>query len=208
MANAVSNMIIFLGFFINLMVNAQDNYLAYNPESVCMNYLHISGKSNVNRFEFSMDFPSFEAFMVNQSFLKIQNAEKKYEINIPVKKFKTNNSLIYQDFLSLLKANTYPDIIIGIGSVQLKKFQEGNNNTYQPIAITLAGVTKEYLVACNLSACSDNEIYVRGYKKIRLSDFYLDPPEKFQGLVKVKDEVLINFGFVFLYKESSKKQEN
>ncbi|MBN2613187.1 MAG: YceI family protein [Bacteroidales bacterium] len=204
MLNAFLHIVFFLGFLTSLVIKAQDNYLAYNPGIACMNYIHISGRSNVNRFEFSMDFPSYEAFIVAPSFLSIEEPGKNYDINIPVKKFKTNNNLIYQDFLALLKVNKHPEIVISIGSRQLKSFRKDKNLTYQPINITLAGITKEYLVACNLNICSDNTIYVNGHKKIRLSDFHLDPPEKFQGLVKVKDEVMINFGFVFLYKETSK----
>ena len=83
----------------------------------------------------------------------------------------------------------------------MKDFLNSETYTDQPIQITIAGVTREYHVFCLVNSCSDNLIYVSGYRYIKLTDFNLDPPKKFQGLVKVKDEVLINFGFVFSYKE-------
>ncbi len=185
----------------SMMAHSQDRVVSIKPESVCSNYINISGKSNINHFEFNMNFPSHEIFFVNNSFLTESPNDKIYNISIPVNNFEASNNLIFQDFLKLLKAKKYPKIIIGIGSDQLKNFLTSESYTDEPIKITIAGVTKEYNVFCIVNSCSDNLIYVSGYRNIKLTDFNLDPPKKFQGLVKVKDEVMINFGFVFSYKD-------
>lgn len=193
--------ILFFSAVIFNTLQLQNICLANSPKSFCSNYINISGKSNVNRFEFSMNFPLHEIFQVNHTYLNSPFIKKIYKINIPVKDFKAGSNAMYQDFITLLKADIYPEIIIGIGSDQLRKFRECEANIDQPIKITLAGITNEYSVSFVVNSCSDDLIYISGYKNLKLTDFNIDPPEKFQGLVKVKDEVMINFGFVFSYKD-------
>lgn len=184
---------------LSLKLYSQNDLLAYVPASACSNYINIAGNTNMNRFEFRLEFPLHQVFSVDPSDLKDQYNQDMYEIYLPVKSFKTDNQLILRDFLTLLKANIHPDIIIGIGYKPLLDFREGNNRKIQHVRITLAGITKIYPVAFIVDSCTGNLVYVRGHKNIKLTDFGIQPPEKFQGLVKVENEVLINFGFVFMF---------
>jgi hypothetical protein len=200
--------IIILYALIPLKLFSQDDLLAYVPGSVCRNYINIAGNTNINHFEFRLDFPLHQIFSVDNTSLASEQNTGLYEIPLPVKSFEAGNQLLYNDFLTLLKANLYPKIIIGIGYNQLLGFLEGENYTVQNIRITLAGVTKEYPVSCIVNSCSDNLVYISGYKHIKLTDFNINPPEKFQGLVKVENEVMINFGFVFLFRNENKILKN
>jgi hypothetical protein len=183
---------------------SQDDLLAYAPGSVCKNYINIVGSTNLNKFEFRMDFPMNQIFSIENSSLIAEKHTGLYEIPLPVKGFEVNNQILYHDFLTLLKANQHPEIIIGIGYQQLLDFLEGENYSVKTIQITLAGITRVYPVACVVSPCSENLVYISGYKHIKLTDFNLYPPEKFQGLIKVENDVMINFGFVFLFREENK----
>ena len=200
--------ILLLSTLIPMKLFSQDDLLAYVPGSICRNYINIIGNTNLNRFEFRMDFPLHQIFSVENSGLNTNQNTGLYEIPLPIKSFEASNQLLYHDFLMLLKADLHPKIIIGIGYNQLLQFLEGENYTVQNIKITLAGVTKEYPVSCIISSCSDNLVYINGYKNIKLTDFNIDPPEKFQGLVKVENEVMINFGFVFLFINENQALKN
>ncbi len=194
--------------FLPLKLFSQDELLAYGPVSVCRNYINIVGNTNLNQFEFRLDFPLHQIFPVDNSGLTTDQHTGIYEITLPVKRFEASNQILYRDFLALLKANLHPKIIIGIGYDKLLEFLEGENYTVQNIQITLAGVTKEYPVSCIVSSCSDKLVYISGYKHIKLTDFNIQPPEKFQGLVKVENEVMINFGFVFLFMDQTQALKN
>lgn len=200
--------ILMLLSLVSGQVPAQEELLAYKPDAVCRNYLNITGNTNINRFEFRLDFPSHKIFPVDDAHVISEQNRDTYEIPLPVKHFEANNQLIYHDFLELVKANLYPLIIIGIGYEQLQDFLDGEDYTVQNIKITLAGVTREYPVSFVVDSCAGDLIYISGYKNIKLTDFNIEPPEKFQGLVKVKDDLLINFGFVFLFRNQAQNINN
>jgi len=200
--------IIMLHVLPALKLYPQKDLLAYVPASGCSNYINITGNTNVNRFEFRLDYPIHKIFSVDHSVLTSRHHTDVYEIFLPVNSFEADNQLVLRDFITLLKANLYPEIIIGIGYNQLLDFRKGENHHVQYIRITLAGVTKEYPVLFMVNSCSDNLVYISGYKNIRLTDFGIEPPEKFQGLVKVENEVLINFGFVFMFGSETQNLKN
>ncbi|OGG00069.1 hypothetical protein A2Y99_01395 [Candidatus Gottesmanbacteria bacterium RBG_13_37_7] len=62
----------------------------------------------------------------------------------------------------------------------------------------LAGVTRIYRIGCNFYNCGNN-LYIQGLKMIKLSDFNIQPPVKLNGLVKVKDEIAVNFGLIITF---------
>ncbi|MBN2213486.1 MAG: YceI family protein [Bacteroidales bacterium] len=194
---------IILSFLPSSRLFPQNELLAYVPAGTCNNYINITGSTNLNRFEFRLEFPAYQVFSVDRSDLDTQHQKDIYEIYLPVSSFEADNQLILRDFLTLLKSNHYPEIIIGIGYNQLLDFREGNNGKLQYVRITLAGVTRVYPVSFLVNSCSDDLVYINGYKNIRLTDFDIEPPEKFRGLVKVENEVLINFGFVFMFRSET-----
>ena len=200
--------ILLLGALIPLKLFSQDDILAYVPVTICRNYINIVGNTNLNQFEFRLDFPLNQIFSVDNPDLLDGKHAGFYEIPLPVESFEASNQILYRDFLMLLKANLHPKIIIGIGYNQLLEFLTGENDTLQNIKITLAGVTQEYPVSCIVNSCSGNLVYITGYRNIKLTDFNIDPPEKFQGLVKVENEVMINFGFVFLFMNENQALKN
>lgn len=195
------NIILFT--IIPLKLFSQDDLLAYVPGSICRNHINIVGSTNLNQFEFRLDFPLHQIFSVDNSRLSSRQNAGLYEIPLPVAGFEASNQFLYQDFLTLLKANQHPEIIVGIGYHQLLDFLEGENYTMKNIQITIAGITKEYPVSCIVNSCSENLVYISGYQRIKLTDFNIDPPEKLQGLIKVENDVTINFGFVFLFRNET-----
>jgi hypothetical protein len=60
--------------------------------------------------------------------------------------------------------------------------------------------TRKYRIDCSITQCSDN-IVLKGEEVILLSDFRLKPPEKLMGLVKVNNEISVDFGFIVTFTE-------
>jgi hypothetical protein len=157
----------------------------------CSNYILISGESNINQFSFTYN-------SANEKDTKIGVYPEDsgfFEISIPIRDFEASNPLMYNDFLKIMKATEYPRIKISLSRHQLELANTGADPLCPVIAITIAGTTRAYRINCNINNCLD-KIYINGSKKIRFSDFNLSPPKKLNGLVKVQDEININFGLI------------
>lgn len=173
-------------------------------ESGCSAFVDIAGNSNINHFELNLNFPAGQAFRIRSGTVspsvdqgQAPEQDDVYRISIPVRKFQTSNKLIYNDFIRLLKVDEYPDIVIEIPYEHLRNIFSGIPCMEHQIRITIAGVTRSYYIPSYSGSCSGNKFYVTGYQILRLSDFGLNPPSRFNGLIRVDEDVSIDFNFVF-----------
>ena len=148
-------------------------------------------------FEFVLNFRGNQDFALRQAD-SARPEDKSYSIYIPVKQFEADNKLIYRDFLTMLKADQYPYIIIKIPVAHLEKVLAGKVCTEHSIKITIDGVTNSYNVPGTAVNCREGRVYVTGLQNIKLTDFDISPPEKFFGMIRVKNEISVSFGFVFM----------
>lgn len=156
----------------------------------------INGSTNVNKFELTNNLPRISIKRTCSSdTLALQT--KKYWFNIPVKKFKADNPQIYKDFLAMVRATEYPDIKVGFALKDLHNLMNSRRPVSFPVDIFLAGKTRSYNITCRFSSCGDNCFFVSGSRKMSLTDFDIEPPQKILGLIKVNNEININFDFVF-----------
>ena len=65
-----------------------------------------------------------------------------------------------------------------------------------------------FAVNCKILECGHGRKVIRGTKKIKLTDFKLEPPVKSFGLIKVKNELNINFEFNIPDNLNAKLTEN
>jgi hypothetical protein len=61
------------------------------------------------------------------------------------------------------------------------------------VEITLAGVSRQFEVPVEFSLQTNGESWLKGARMFRLQDFNLKSPVKFGGLVKVKNEFVVQF---------------
>jgi len=163
----------------------------------CLNFIHITGESNVNQFSFSF----------NQSEMLRHRLDSPSDtgdviIRIPIREFRASNQMMYSDFLEMMKESEYPIIEIYFKRKQLNRVHSGNYNSCPDIRITIAGVTRVYKIDCSILPCAEN-MFIQGEKKLKLTDFHLKPPVKLKGLVKVSDEINVNFGFMITFTNES-----
>lgn len=167
-----------------------------NMPVVCDNYLHIRGESNVNQFSFI--FNSVPRYIPSDD-----TEGDTMEIDIPVKKFEASNPMMYRDFLELMKENKHPNISVSFSRKELESAIRDRSQPCPEVRITIAGISRIYVVDCMLEKCSGN-YYLKGTEVVKLSDFNLKPPERLLGLVKVNNEIDVNFGFIITFTENSK----
>jgi hypothetical protein len=164
---------------------------------MCSNYIHISGESNVNQFSFN--FNQVELF--NNLPPEVSDTGN-IIISIPIKDFQASNPMMYHDFLMMLKESEFPRIVICFSRKQLNMSQYGSFNSFPDFRITIAGITRNYKIDCSVFPCAEN-LFVRGEKRLKLTDFQITPPVKLKGLVKVSDEINVNFGFIINYNNAN-----
>ena len=163
--------------------------------------INILGTSNVT------DYKCILYDLDNNSDLQIKSTRKDLLIQlenavIKLKSdgFNCNNGPMTSDFLKTLKAKEYPHIYIEFLSFQLNhSVREKNiqNNVTAKIAVTLAGVRKEYSFKLDSLLFAMDSITTSGKKEISMSDFNIAPPSALLGLVKADDLVTIDFRIVF-----------
>jgi hypothetical protein len=164
-----------------------------NFKAFTVSYLNIFGKTNLNSFEFYLGDNSESPIAgIDPATGTMQKAD----VNIPVRRLKTENKYMYSDFLALLKEPEYPYISIGIDENSLQSENESSPVISPIVDITIAGITNQYTIKCDVENEFSSKM-IKGETKIRLTDFNIQPPTKMLGLVKVKDEIDINFGILF-----------
>ena len=190
--------ILAVGMYLPISVFSQQHKNIVSGMETCKNFIVISGESNINQFNFTYELQRY--LLVNLSDQKKDSNQ--LELALPTKDFKTGNPLMYEDFLQLMKESQYPKIVIGIPKDQLISLEQQSNTICPSMSITIAGITHTYKINCSLINCSDNMLLV-GSQKIMLSDFKLNPPEKLYGLVKVNDEITVNFSIILTFTRSN-----
>jgi len=176
-----------------LLCNFASGQEKTSPKTSCESLIEIHGSSNVNQFQLINHNPK----IIRHS-QEDKGGRKPYQrIEIPVNEFKATNDRMRTDFLEMINASKYPFIIMAIEPRSLADCRKNKGLADFKTKITIAGVTQSYVVPCGVDTCESSGYVLKGNLEVKLSDFGIDPPVKFFGLVKVNNEVLINYIFRF-----------
>jgi hypothetical protein len=180
--------------------NEKNNH--YNTKWVVQHSssLCVEGKSNVNKFSCEItDYCKFDTI----SFFKSNHKkdDNYYIMNgcmkLDITSFNCHDILITRDFRKTLKSKENP--MMTIHFEQIEKFEPSPNSQVVKgiIKIRLANVIKEYEIDYVVLHSPGNKIiHLIGNKKMNLSDFGLKPVSKMGGLIKVDDQLKVNFFLV------------
>jgi hypothetical protein len=150
-----------------------------------VSYIEINGTTNVNSFNcgYNAKLPSntFEVSVTK----KANDFTIEHEaLFLKVKDFKCSNSQMTYDFHELLEYQTYPYIIF-----QLQKVSSGNT---AHIMIEMAGQKQSYSVKIDTER-NNNKLVCNAKMDLCITDFGLEAPEKFFGMVKVNENIEVEF---------------
>ena len=156
----------------------------------------IIGQTNVNTFHCqscnspALDTLAISYFEDNQNSYLIQHTP----IELPVNTFDCGNKMITKDFGKLLQKEMYPALRITLMKVSSVPGKDAMNNGKVEFEIEIAGSKRSYTTGYTSSIDGD-EGSVRGELDICISDFNLTAPQKFLGLVKISEDIEIQFNF-------------
>jgi YceI-like domain len=152
--------------------------------------LIIHGQTNVNSFKCKMAFYNkLDTLGYTTDIDGCMIFFKANKMNIPVSTFDCENKMINKDFYQVLQSDKHP--YVQIQFVALERWT-GEPNVGGTAYITLAGVTKPFTIQYQVNSNS-KLLLLKGQQKIAFSDFGLVPPEKMMGLIKVQDNLEVEF---------------
>lgn len=162
----------------SLTINGSTNLLSFklfqNGEKLSRRNLTISTSRNQNKVFLSQN-----------------------QLSLAVKNFSSDNRIALNEFLKLLKSDTYPTLQVQLNYLDMQtsteKVVSTNGNAF--VNITITGVTKQFSIP--ISTIHEGDLYtVDGEKKMSIREFGLVPPVKMMGLVKVSEWITVNFHMI------------
>jgi hypothetical protein len=169
------------------------NHVNYSFSS--QSTLKVLGKTNVNSFTCLNEktLPSYVAVVCGYStpehmeFLETT-------LKIPVIEMDCGGKGINSDFREMMKADKYPYILLDLWELSLNKSQPSGLKHYTAsTTITLVNTRKPVNIPVSLKKNDGNLYTIYGSISLKLSDFEITPPRPLMGLIKIDDEIVIEF---------------
>jgi hypothetical protein len=183
-------------FIISIIIYSTYILKAENPSPKKLNFenLTIFGKSNINNFSLIFDKNSKSPPYEN---IKTKKNNQSTEFLIPVERFKTVNRCIENDFLNMIQAKKFPYISFMIDNVQIDQLKSENRCDSINAIITITSESKQFRIPIRRINNFSRDQSFTGEIELLLSDFNLTPLSNFFGLVKVDNNVIIDFKINF-----------
>lgn len=158
----------------------------------------IKGESNLNNFSCKVD-----SYYSADNLVLINNPGEKYSFSknrivIDPKQFDCGKPLLTRDFQQTLRADENPEIIISFISLNRLPCEDCKEDFIDGVVrITMAGVTKESIITFSVKPMANGTKSLLGQHAFNFSDFKLNPPSKFMGMIQVKNELSVSFSLQF-----------
>jgi len=157
--------------------------------------LSIQGRSNVNSFQCDVK----EYLRADTISLYKEEQQQQFAIKggltIIVNEFDCHQRYMTGDLRKTLKAQKYPQLKIDLLSIG-NFTTAGNKNVKGTMAISLAGITRKMEVDYSVATDKNGNLNLNGRRKVLFSDFGLTPPSKLAGLIKVEEEINVEFQLI------------
>lgn len=167
--------------------------------------LTIDGKTNVNAFQCAItQYFGKDTLVLQEGPRNRRPVFKKGYVGLEASSFDCGMQVMTNDFGKTIKANKYPVVSIEFVSFERVPKYEGSTEKFKgKLKISLGGVTKPFEMNCTIETEESGYIHLKGGRSFTFSDFNLEPPSKMMGLVKVADDLIVNFHLVLLLDRNS-----
>ncbi len=158
--------------------------------------LKVSGSTNINKFTCDIsDYSGPDTILVYKNNSNEFLFPLKGAIRLDVKSFDCHNAMMTSDLCKTLKSKEFPKLTIHFISLsKMPDFKSSGENISGLVNIEVAGVSKNYFV--NYSFSKENNtgiIHLIGRRPVNFSDFNLSPPKKLGGMIRTREELLVEF---------------
>ncbi|WP_147407406.1 hypothetical protein [Reichenbachiella sp. MSK19-1] len=157
----------------------------------------IAGSTNVNSFECGLEQNAgHDVLKVDSRWTTSQLNFEGLELNYKVVDFDCGMQVMNQDFREILHADQYPRLVLKVQSIQIPNTNKEIErlHVYSNVIVQIAGERRQFIVKDGrVINKSENELIFEGSRLMKISDFGIEPPTKYMGMVKVNDEITIQF---------------
>jgi polyisoprenoid-binding protein YceI len=156
---------------------------------VKVNRMTVQGSSTLHEWESQITKADWKgAFQMNAVALAdVRNVE----VKIPVESIKsTKGKMMDSKTYDAFNYEKYPFIVYTLSSA---KVNEANGTIEAKGTLSMAGVTKPLDLVAKYKILPGGEVQVTLSKKLKMTDFSMEPPTAMMGTIKVGDEVTVNF---------------
>lgn len=167
--------------------------------------VHITGTSNINTFVCE----SFKAYGFgtmdtnHQVILKagpMVSGKNQVVLAIPIQTLDCGLRAMNQDMMTTLSAEAYPDIWYELTTVVLlpseSYIQKGWIKARAEGFLTISGYRNPISVDIYIQHQKNGTIKIQAEKSIRMTDYGVTPPSVLFGMIKVNNELILNFDLV------------
>ena len=152
----------------------------------------VIGTSNLHDWESKV-----EQIECTAAFILLNNTlsdVKDVVVKIPVKSIRsTKGNIMDNKTWNAFHYEKYPLITFVATD---RKINASQNSIKVTGDLTMAGVTKQVEFTVNYKVLPDGDLQVSGSKKLRMTEFKMEPPTAMMGTIKVGDEITIAFQIV------------
>lgn len=120
-------------------------------------------------------------------------------LKVSVKSLDCGNKHMNKDVYHSLKSDRFPNIFFSLETAHLIKPGITKDDPFEVETkgqLTIAGKTRDIKVVAKGYRLSTGCFRVQGSEPILMSDFDIDPPSPFFGIVKTKDKITVHFDLI------------
>lgn len=169
----------------------------------------LSGSSNVNSFECTINSNLTNGYLsVNADKENGAVNFKNAFLKINVSSFDCKNPIMSRDLQKTLRADKYPlieaELITATTFAGKSKPNASRGRIKTSVAITISGKCRIVDLVVDWQMISATEYRFIGSKQLLMSDFEITAPSTAFGLIKVNNDIVINFDFTIQTSPSEK----
>lgn len=162
----------------------------------------VEGSSNVN--EFQCVTLNYEGADELKKFFREENGDRILTgaVEMKVRSFDCENRMMTRDLRETLKEQVYPNITIELQSLRIPESASKQQRVTGRAKVTIAGTSQELDMNWTLVRENVSTMRLLGTHDFSFTQFNIDPPTKMMGMIRVKDEIKVDFDLVMEMKES------
>ena len=180
-------------FAIPQALMAQASYKLVPGKDVSIKVL---GSSNVH------DWTETSAVMESQGDFKLSDDNQivslsAFNFSLNAKSLKSEHEMMDSRTYKAMNADQYPKITFKLGSAAIETIQKNKFNIKATGELTIAGATQTITLDVTAVVNPDNTITCTGSKKIKLTDYKIEPPSFMLGAMKVANDLTIQYSLAY-----------
>ncbi len=156
----------------------------------------INGKTNVNKFSCKLKIDDIQDTLS----IKVTHAYNRIDfqglnLSLPINEFDCGNPIMNADLRKLLRADEYPELVLEMKRIEFGPPSKGGYDDSYIIntLITIAEVRKTEVFRNSGIEEDDKRIRFYGKHNLLLTNYNIEPPQKFFGTIKVQNELEVEF---------------